>query len=144
MSKLVLFILVILLASCDCTMDQYGVVLDAKTDQPVEGVLVSISKWQETTKKNGEFEFHIVTGICSKKLIIIEKEGYKPFELEVKNEDDHFIYKVSSDYGYHEYKEPLPTRFNPKIKEQGSYFDTYSTKFAAHKPDSIVFFLEKR
>lgn len=89
MLKYRIIIIPLFLFSCDCTVDQYGVVVDSKTKIPIEGAKVNLSKWTTTTDSIGKFEFHIVT----------------------------------TDYGYHEYEQPVASKYNPKIKENGSYFD---------------------
>ncbi len=143
MSRFIPILLFVGLFSCDCSLTQYGKVLDAETKQPIEGAKISISKWTETTSETGEFEFTITTNICPDRIVLVEMEGYKPFKMEIRTENNQHQYLVESDYGYHEYNEPISSNFNPKIKEQGSYFDLYSTKFEAPNPDSIVFLLTK-
>ena len=143
MNKFTLLIL-FLFTSCDCHLEQYGVVVDSETRQPIKDAKVSLSQWVETTNDSGEFEFSIVTGFCPEREILIQKEGYRDLKLEIKQKGGQYVYLVATNYGYHEYSEPIPSTFNPKIKEQGSYFDLYSTRFEVIHPDSIIFILEKK
>ena len=114
LKRLWFFGIVAILSACDCIVYQYGIVVDSETGQPIEGAVVKLSHWQDTTNSNGEFEIDDMKSVCPDHIVLVQKEGYRDFEIEVSRNEKGYEYSVKSDYAYHEYPEPVPSTFNPK------------------------------
>lgn len=74
-------LLIFIITSCDCLQHVQGVVIDAKTNLPIEKVAVKEDSraWIIYTDSVGTFEFTSMTGglfSCPKISLSFEKEGY--------------------------------------------------------------------
>jgi hypothetical protein len=85
MKNVILFLILINLTSCDCLRHASGVVIDEKTKQPIEGVLVKNADRSITTKKDGKFNVSRITGFiffrCPDIKVVFTKSEYQIVEI---------------------------------------------------------------
>jgi len=88
--KHVINFLVILLTACDCTQTVRGIVVDAKTNKPLNNISVYNKEkdWSKTeTDSSGKFELSNVSGgiTCPPMIIVIKNEQYKKVEISISS-----------------------------------------------------------
>lgn len=88
MKKILIVFLMITSVSCDCVQEASGIVVDAKTGLPLEGVSYN-GNWEiQTTGPKGGFFYHGISGGlfgCPPVTFIFEKEGYKKKKVVISN-----------------------------------------------------------
>jgi len=88
--KHVIYFLVILLTACDCTQTVRGIVVDAKTNKPLNNISIynKAKDWSKTeTDSSGKFELSNVSGgiTCLPMIIVIKNEQYKKVEISIRS-----------------------------------------------------------
>lgn len=89
---IILIGLSIILSSCgDCNQIAEGVIVDEKTNQPIDSAYVqNILKAYDNTYSDslGNFELHSISGglfKCPPISVIIKKDGYRPVTLKMES-----------------------------------------------------------
>jgi hypothetical protein len=138
---LVIFILLILITSCDYHIEQYGFVFDSRTNKRIVDYKVLLNSNIIEVDSNGFFGVNGLTGRYKSKTISIEKTGYKPFIIDVKNNDEDCIYKVTQKIRNVKLDKPklIDSAANYYITDD--YINDYSSEFKI-SGDTILVFLE--
>ncbi|MBF9252585.1 hypothetical protein I2I11_04705 [Pontibacter sp. 172403-2] len=83
--------LLLLLCSCDCVQDIYGIVLDAETLQPINSVYVYKHSNEDDfgyTDAQGHFEINSISGGlsfgCPPMTVMFKKNGYEVDSAEIE------------------------------------------------------------
>lgn len=86
-----------LFTSCDCLQNVTGTVIDADTNQPIQGVQVHKQNKEynkDETDEEGKFAIESISGGlfgCPPMTIIVSKEGYETKTVEIDNAEDDTI-----------------------------------------------------
>lgn len=83
-------ILSIILTSCDCYQNVTGTIVDAETNQPIEGAYVQKEHKdydKDETDEKGNFKVESISGgfRCPPMTVIISKEGYETLTVKINN-----------------------------------------------------------
>lgn len=97
------FIRVLLLciacSSCDYPIEQYGYVLDSRTGERITDYRVTLNSGALEVDSSGFFRKKGLTGRYTSKLLSVEKDGYKPFMVDIDDQgDDATNYRVTQKY----------------------------------------------
>ena len=137
-----IFILSIILTSCDYQIKQYGFVLDNQTKRPIKDCKVLLNKEVLDVDSNGFFGINALTGSYSSKNISIERKDYKPFFIEIKNTSGSISYKVKKSVKILKWKKINTLDSVKNYHSVDDYINVYSSNFLL-KNDTIWVFLEK-
>ncbi|WP_338764876.1 hypothetical protein WAF17_00515 [Bernardetia sp. ABR2-2B] len=92
------FVLIFIFCGCDCHTEANGIVVDRITNQPLEGVQVSIylSTIHKDSLKNPVFTdkngaYNLSHDYCTDYMIDFHKEGYVGWVTSVKENDSVFL-----------------------------------------------------
>ena len=91
---------------------------------------------------NGFFGINALTGFYKSKNISIEQKDYKPFFIEIKNDDGNNSYKVKKCFKILKLKKIETIDSSKNYYSVGDYINVYSSIFLL-KNDTIWVFLEK-
>ena len=94
MLKWSLVVFLLFFSACECFVDYKGLVIDSATREPISGARLSYDGRNYQTDSLGQFVISYLTGICPKSALLIEADGYIPFELKEEYEDDAKVLKV--------------------------------------------------
>jgi hypothetical protein len=98
MKKLILFIMLINFIACDCIRTARGIVIDEKTKQPIEGVLVQNDNRSIKTMKDGRFDVSKISGglfRCPDIKVTFSKSDYQTLETINPEKDTVLLMKKS-------------------------------------------------
>ena len=74
--------LMLFISSCDCVIQLEGKVIDSKSKEPIEGVIVEIDGYeghdpqQVLTNNDGSFRYHRIAGRCNETTFVFLKNDY--------------------------------------------------------------------
>ena len=86
-------------SSCDYPIEQYGYVLESRTGERIKDYRVTLNSGVVEVDSSGFFRKNGLTGRYTSKLLSVEKEGYKPFIVDIDNRgDDATNYRVTQKY----------------------------------------------
>ncbi len=89
--------------SCDCQLNVQGIVLNAKSKQPIENVAIGKTDTtdldnpfnsKDLTDSTGEFKFRQIAGLCNSVPLYFSKEGYKTQMIELNNNSKDTIFLI--------------------------------------------------
>lgn len=86
-----------ILSSCDCLQNVTGTVIDAETNQPIQGAQVHKQQREydkDETDENGKFAIESISGglfDCPPMTIVVSKDGYETKTVEIDNAEDKTI-----------------------------------------------------
>ena len=96
LKNIAIIFLLLILSSCDCMQSASGIIIDTKTNKPIENAEIKKigNDYSEKSDENGFFEIRRISGglfKCPDMKIIVSKENYITDTIEVKNGEDKLI-----------------------------------------------------
>lgn len=140
--KILLFALLLCLASCECYPTIKGIILDEKTQMPIENAHAEFGNSKYVTDTKGQFE--ISDSGCDLKLIVT-KNDYKPFGLKLSKKDDKLTFHIDKKIIYKDLDNLEEQKF-----ERNTYLSVRTTMInSTHfeylgESDGLIIYLEKR
>jgi hypothetical protein len=141
-----IFIRVLLLwiacSSCDYHIEQYGYVLDSQTEERIKDYRVTLNSGALEVDSSGFFRKEGLTGRYKSKLLSVEKQGYKPFIVDIDRlGDDVATYRVNQKYRTVQSAQDRVTDSTTYRIVQAERVNDYSSKFTV-SGDTIWIYLE--
>jgi hypothetical protein len=141
-----IFVLPIILISCDCHIQQKGRILSNIDGQPIVNARINLKNTNTVVKTDsiGYFDLEYVGGgNCPKPIYTISKEGYKDFEIAFDYSSSENIIKVKKGDKNYDLKGKF---FYPDSTNLSTYFvdiqfEKYSKDFSI-KNDSLILYMD--
>ena len=128
--------------SCDYPIRQYGYVLDCQNGKPIPNSRVTLNSEVLELDSNGFFRKDGLTGLYKSKLLSVEKDGYKPFKVDIDNmRDDVADYRVTQKYRTVESEHDFVRDSTTYRIHRSTRVNDYSSKFTV-SGDTIWIYLE--
>lgn len=85
--------LIFILSSCDTMLKVSGIIIDSKTNKPIEKVDIKRlgNNYTEKSNENGIFEYREIPGGSRDISIVVSKEEYKTDTIKIKNGEEKLI-----------------------------------------------------
>lgn len=118
------------LQACNFSVGVLGKVFDKETGQPISLAMVDLldGKDRENTNIDGFFEVFSQTRPFQDAVILVTKEGYKPFHLKIVRTADETTYVIKSESISVDYDQPIyPDPNNRNTFITGTWIDKWST-----------------
>ncbi|GAB2786772.1 hypothetical protein GCM10027275_34130 [Rhabdobacter roseus] len=138
-------ILLLPLQACNFSVKVLGRVFDKETGLPLARTTVNLLEGKDIkkTNTNGYFEVSSDTRPFQNPIILITKDGYKPFQLKIKERNgDATSYIVKSESIFIDYEKPVyPDPNNRGTFITGTWIDKWSKEFKTG--DTLSIYLAK-
>lgn len=145
MKKILAFLILLVLTSCDCYVVVKGKILSSATGEPIEGAEISMidQSLSVMSGTNGRFEIGKQTGFCFDPELATTKENYKPFVIELKSGTGASKYSVKNELEMVKLDKPFyPDSMNQNTFINSTWIDKYSRSFGI-KGDSLIIYLDE-
>lgn len=142
--KIIYGLCLVLICSCDCTIRVSGIIIDKETKNVISNASINLLNGRDIEKSNanGYFEVLDQAGFCKDPVIVVKMEGYKPFQLEIKDSKGEISYTVKSETVWIDYDEPFyPNSSNRNTFITGTWINKWSQDFCAS--DTLRIYLTK-
>jgi len=98
--RYVILVIGLIACSCDYALEQKVLVLDRRTDKPIENAKIDIQGYNCFTDSTGFCAIHEITGPLSNRTILVTKENFSTFEIQIIRESKEWQYshKVDSTF----------------------------------------------
>ncbi|TXE12379.1 hypothetical protein [Algoriphagus aquimarinus] len=93
----VILVIALIVCSCDYALEQKVLVLDRKSDKPIENAKIDIQGYNCMTDSTGFCEIQEITGLLSDRTILVTKEGFSTFEIHIIRESNEWQYSQKVD-----------------------------------------------
>ncbi|WP_339879120.1 hypothetical protein [uncultured Algoriphagus sp.] len=95
-----ILVIALIMSSCDYALEQKVLVLDRKSENPIENARIDIEGYNCITDSTGFCEIREITGLLSDRTILVTKEGFLTFEIQIIRERNEWQYfhKIDSTY----------------------------------------------
>jgi len=122
-----------------------GKVYDKETGKPIVDATVNLLEDRDNAKtdSNGYFEVYAQTGNHKiAPIILVSKEGYKPFQLRISSSDNGVNYSVKSETEFIKYRDTLFLNSDKTSYLLGVDIEKWSLNFAVD--DTLKIYLTRK
>ncbi len=143
--KIIYGLCLVLFCSCDCVVDVSGIIKDKETNDVISNATIDLLDGVDIKKSNakGYFKVTYLSGFCKDPVIVVRKEGYKPFHLKFKDSKGDVSYNVKSEKEFIDFDKPIyPDSTNRNTFIFGTWIDKWSQDFCVS--DTLIIYLSRQ